>query len=60
MSKHTEQWGRLLAPYRRTRQGKDLVTLDLVRNPFVQDYDRIIFSSSFRRLAKKTHRPCSA
>lgn len=54
MSKHTEQWGRLLAPYRRTRQGKDLVTLDLVRNPFVQDYDRIIFSSSFRRLAKKT------
>ena len=25
-----------------------------MRSPFVQDYDRIIFSSSFRRLAKKT------
>ncbi|CAK7012911.1 MAG: Deoxyguanosinetriphosphate triphosphohydrolase [Desulfovibrio sp.] len=54
MSNHTEQWARLLAPYRRTRQGKSLATLDVVRNPFVQDYDRIIFSSSFRRLAKKT------
>ena len=54
MSDHKEQWGRLLAPYRITRQGKMLAGLDVVRNPFVQDYDRIIFSSSFRRLAKKT------
>ncbi len=62
MSQHTEQhiesraeqWARLLAPYRWTRQDKYLADLDPVRNPFVQDYDRIIFSSSFRRLAKKT------
>ena len=31
-----------------------LDTLDAVRNPFLVDYDRIIFSSSFRRLARKT------
>ena len=54
MSSHKEQWSRLLAPYRKTRQDKSLAPLDVVRNPFVQDYDRIIFSSSFRRLAKKT------
>ncbi len=54
MSDHKEQWGLLLAPYRMTRQGKKPADLDVVRNPFVQDYDRIIFSSSFRRLAKKT------
>ena len=54
MSNHQEQWSRLLAPYRKTRQDKNLAPLDVVRNPFVQDYDRIIFSSSFRRLAKKT------
>ncbi|MDD4701180.1 MAG: deoxyguanosinetriphosphate triphosphohydrolase [Desulfovibrio sp.] len=54
MGSHKEQWSRLLAPYRKTRKDKQPAPLDVVRNPFVQDYDRIIFSSSFRRLAKKT------
>ena len=54
MGSHKEQWSRLLAPYRKTRENKHLASLDVARNPFVQDYDRIIFSSSFRRLAKKT------
>ena len=54
MSTFKEQWAQLLAPNRKTGTGMKLDTLDAVRNPFLVDYDRIIFSSSFRRLARKT------
>lgn len=54
MSIFREQWAQLLAPNRKTGTGTKLDPLDAVRNPFLVDYDRIIFSSSFRRLARKT------
>lgn len=45
-------WKSLLIP---KRFGQDAVSeMDECRTPFVKDYDRIIFSSSFRRLSKKT------
>ena len=54
MGLYAEQWRKLLAPYRRAGSGTFCCDLADERNPFLQDYDRIIFSSSFRRMAKKT------
>ena len=54
MTVHAEQWQKLLAPHRITGTGTRCYELSDDRNPFLQDYDRIVFSSSFRRLAKKT------
>lgn len=54
MSTFMEQWALLLAPNRKTSAGVKLDPLVEGRNPFLADYDRIIFSSSFRRLARKT------
>lgn len=46
-------WARLLKPIRWGREnGTDSMQQD--RTEFAKDHDRIIFSSSFRRLAKKT------
>ena len=54
MSTFMEQWALLLAPNRKISAGVKLDPLVEGRNPFLADYDRIIFSSSFRRLARKT------
>ncbi|MBQ9406554.1 MAG: deoxyguanosinetriphosphate triphosphohydrolase [Desulfovibrio sp.] len=48
------QWAQLLAPKRRTADGIRLDSMDSVRTPFLADHDRIVFSSSFRRLGRKT------
>ena len=46
------QWERLLSP---ARLGKrDSESLQAQRSPFQRDYDRIVFSSAFRRLQDKT------
>ena len=49
-----EQWRKLLLPLRYGGSGVDFKKLDPARSPFLQDRDRIIYSSSFRRLARKT------
>lgn len=49
-----EQWRKLLLPLRHKGSGVDFKKLDPARSPFLQDRDRIIYSSSFRRLARKT------
>ncbi|SDF67820.1 deoxyguanosinetriphosphate triphosphohydrolase [Desulfovibrio legallii] len=54
MNAYAAQWERLLAPWRKTGEGRRLDAPDAVRNPFLVDYDRLAFSSSFRRLARKT------
>ena len=46
-----DSWERLLAPIRFGQNAASKINFD--RTPFVKDYDRIIFSSSFRRLSKK-------
>ncbi len=54
MSAYREQWERLLTPRRKTAEGQRQDAMDSVRTPFLADYDRIVFSSSFRRLGRKT------
>ena len=49
-----EKWRKLLLPLRYGGSGVDFKKLDPARSPFLQDRDRIIYSSSFRRLARKT------
>jgi len=47
-------WNELLAPYRFTRSGSIETLTEEGRSPFAKDQDKIIFSSAFRRLSKKT------
>ncbi len=47
-----EKWRALLAPYRHSSKGAQMG--EDSRGAFVIDQDRILFSSSFRRLSKKT------
>ncbi len=47
------EWDKLLRPYR-LGCPKELGTADPNRNDFQRDYDRIIFSTAFRRLHGKT------
>ena len=49
-----EKWRKLLLPLRYGGSGVNFKKLDPARSPFLQDRDRIIYSSSFRRLARKT------
>lgn len=49
-----EQWAKLLAPIRHGMTDLSKVHFDRARSPFLQDYDRILFSNSFRTLARKT------
>lgn len=49
-----EQWAKLLAPVRHGMTDPSKITFDRTRSPFLQDYDRILFSNSFRTLARKT------
>ena len=43
-----EKWRKLLLPLRYGGSGVDFKKLDPARSPFLQDRDRIIYSSSFR------------
>ncbi|MEO0406563.1 MAG: dGTP triphosphohydrolase [Cyanobacteria bacterium P01_A01_bin.135] len=45
-------WSKLLTPKRLGKSGEEDLSLD--RTPFQRDYDRIVFSSAFRRLKDKT------
>jgi dGTPase len=47
-------WASLYTSQRTGQSGADKTAYDPVRNSFQRDYDRIIFSSSFRRLQNKT------
>ncbi|TNC89762.1 MAG: deoxyguanosinetriphosphate triphosphohydrolase, partial [Thalassolituus sp.] len=47
------QWERLFSPVRFGELQGNLA-LESGRTPFHKDYDRIIFSSAFRRLDRKT------
>jgi len=46
-------WNHLYSPIRLGIEERDTVH-DMIRNPYQQDYDRLIFSSPFRRLQNKT------
>ena len=48
------QWMKLLSPVRNTTVNPAEVVFDVMRSPFIQDYDRILFSNAFRMLARKT------
>lgn len=48
------RWTRMLAPVRNSQTDPAGVVFDITRSPFIQDYDRILFSNSFRMLARKT------
>ena len=48
------QWLKLLAPIRRIGSHTETALFNPARSPFVQDYDRILFSNAFRMLARKT------
>jgi len=48
------QWDKLLSAKRLGQETKEITNPDEVRSQFQRDYDRIIFSSPFRRLQNKT------
>lgn len=48
------KWEQFLTPKRFGAENPDINTIDPARSPFIQDYDRLVFSDSFRRLAGKT------
>jgi dGTPase len=51
---HTMQWAHLFTA-RRSGDTKDkAINPDVLRTSFLRDYDRIVFSSAFRRLQNKT------
>mgnify|MGYP002560625593 CR=1 FL=1 len=52
--KRKNQWTKLLSPVRHNHIDPAHVVFDITRSPFIQDYDRILFSNSFRMLARKT------
>ncbi len=51
---YKSQWLKLLAPVRRIGSHTETAAFNPARSPFVQDYDRILFSNAFRMLARKT------
>ncbi|OFX82843.1 MAG: dehydrogenase [Bacteroidetes bacterium GWF2_33_16] len=48
------QWDKLLSAKRLGQENKEISNVDEIRSQFQRDYDRIIFSSPFRRLQNKT------
>lgn len=48
------RWEKLLSPVRHGMSDPSKAYFDRARSPFLQDYDRILFSNSFRTLARKT------
>lgn len=53
MNETAMSWRRLLAPTR-FGESQGRLSLDPGRTPYHKDYDRIVFSSAFRRLNRKT------
>src|SRR5579864_9699137 len=47
-------WQRLYSPLRTGSSGRKTTHPSGIRTSFLKDYDRIIFSSAFRRLQNKT------
>ncbi|NVO10054.1 MAG: dNTP triphosphohydrolase [Bacteroidales bacterium] len=47
-------WDKLLNPIRLGAENENILDTGYTRSPFQRDYDRIIFSSPFRRLQNKT------
>ncbi|ABG59364.1 deoxyguanosinetriphosphate triphosphohydrolase [Cytophaga hutchinsonii] len=47
-------WKKLYSPKRLGAEGRLDIDPDSIRNPYQRDYDRLIFSSAFRRLQNKT------
>jgi len=47
-------WKNLYSPKRLGAEDKAELDPDSIRNPYQRDYDRLIFSSAFRRLQNKT------
>lgn len=47
-------WQQLYSPLRTGSEHRSTTNADALRNSFLRDYDRIIFSSAFRRLQNKT------
>lgn len=48
-----KQWEKLLSPIRHVNDVQNTI-INPARSPFIQDYDRILFSNAFRMLARKT------
>ena len=48
------RWEKLLSPIRLGAESDEILDLNFTRTQFQRDYDRIIFSSPFRRLQNKT------
>jgi dGTPase len=48
------QWQQLYSARRTGKEGEASSYTDPIRNSFIRDYDRLIFSSAFRRLQNKT------
>jgi dGTPase len=48
------KWEKLLSPLRLGAENENYSNIDITRSQFQRDYDRIIFSSPFRRLQNKT------
>jgi len=48
------KWEKLISPKRFGKQESSQLTIGMMRSEFQRDYDRIIFSSPFRRLQNKT------
>jgi len=48
------QWDKLLSAKRLGLENKEISNVDEIRSQFQRDFDRIIFSSPFRRLQNKT------
>ena len=57
MAAYAQQWKKLLAPWRKTSDARREDTLNAVRNPFLVDYDRLIFASSSIRPFLLCRRP---
>ena len=48
------KWDKLISDYRLGLEGRPVQEMDDIRSIFQRDYDRIVFSSPFRRLQNKT------
>ena len=48
------EWKKLISPHRLGRKRDEELVISQERSPFQRDFDRIIFSSAFRRMQDKT------
>lgn len=54
MNAQQMNWQQLISPHRFGKEKVDSIPAEQVRSEFQRDYDRLIFSSPFRRLQNKT------